>query len=208
MRTLLFGNVRAKVEPVGQFDRAARLGRDVAGLSDGEDRRADRVSGMDDAAAIGRAKAGGLGKAGGDPSDPRRQEAVGAAEHGVLLVDQGGEPHPVGGDHRRQRRIAAKAHHHPRRDAAEEPPCRQRAQRQFGGTRRLAPQRPDRRTGRQAMHGDALEHRLVAGAAAVGGEMHGVAAADQHGSQSARRKQMPAGAAGGDDVVLAHNSNP
>jgi len=66
-----------------QLDGLSGFGRGIGGCCGGKDRRADRVAGIDRAAAIGGAETGGLGKTGCDAGDARRQQAIGAAEDGV-----------------------------------------------------------------------------------------------------------------------------
>ena len=66
---------------------------------------------MHGAAAFGGAQRRGLGEAGGDPRDAPRQQPVGAAEHGVLLVDHGREAELRRRQHRRHRGIAAEPDH-------------------------------------------------------------------------------------------------
>ena len=50
-----------------------------------------------------------LFKGGGDAIDPRRQQTVGPAQHGVLFVNGGVIATEAGGQHSRHRRIAAEA---------------------------------------------------------------------------------------------------
>jgi len=68
-------------------------------------------------AAIGGTQCGGLGKGGRDTAGARRQQAIGAAEHGVLFVNDCGDTQPGCGEHCRHRGISAEADRHIRREA-------------------------------------------------------------------------------------------
>jgi hypothetical protein len=59
-------------------------------------------------------------KGGGDGVDARGKHAIGSAEHGVLLVDGGGDPAQPRRHQGGKRRIAAEAHHRARPYLAQE----------------------------------------------------------------------------------------
>ena len=89
-----------------QAERIVGGARRIGGPGRLARRRPDRVAGLHHLALVTAADAG---HAGGDGADARGEEAVGAAEHGVLLVDDGRHPGPGRRQHRRHGRVAAEA---------------------------------------------------------------------------------------------------
>ena len=81
----------------------------IAGIANRQDRAPHGVSGMYDADAVGEAQAGSRGKTSGDAPGARRQQPIGAAEHGILLVNQGRYSKMGRRQHRRNRRVTTKA---------------------------------------------------------------------------------------------------
>src|SRR6516165_3959090 len=72
-----------------QLDRPARSGYLVAYIANRHDGLPHGIAGMDGTDAVGKAQTCRWGKTGGDHPCARRQQPVGAAEHGVLLVNEG-----------------------------------------------------------------------------------------------------------------------
>lgn len=91
-----------------EFDRLVGSGRGIANGAKGEDRGPDRISGMNRAGTVDRPEPFRVRKPGGNTPGKRRQQPVGAAKHGVLLVDQCRQAKRDCSKHGRQRRIAAK----------------------------------------------------------------------------------------------------
>ena len=82
-----------------------------------------------------RRRCGACGERGRDPRRAAQHQAVGLAQHGVLLVQHGRQAAQAGGDHGRHRGVAAEADDGRRADAAERPPGIEQA----AAERRAAP---------------------------------------------------------------------
>ena len=191
-----------------QLDRPAGFGRRITCRADREDRRAHRVAGMHRAGLVGGAQPGGLGKAGGDAAGARRQQPVGAAEHRVLLMDQGRQAELRRRQHRRHRRIAAEPDHRRRHQPPQQAPRLHHPDRQLGQTVSRV-QRPAAKLAGAHPVDRHPRHRLGERVgAAVGQQMHRAAARHQAARDRLGREQMPAGAAGGEDIDRAHGSSP
>ena len=133
----------------------------------------------------------------------RAEKPVGAAEHGVLLVQDHRRtlPHQTRGQHRRDAGIAAEADHRRGVDAREDPPRLQhaaahrqhrlaRAQRAAAGDAGAADDEPL----------EPREHRALQTAGArVGHQRHAPPARQQFARQRLGGKEVAARAAGGDD---------
>ena len=140
-------------------------------------------------------------KAGRDRAHARRQHAVGAAHHGVLLVDDGRDAAQRRGEQRRNGRIAAEADHHRGLEPRQHEPGLEHAVAQHAC--------------RSCASENGLRPRMVAlgmtcTALAAETRRHGARRANRSTSSTATsrlrqrrgqrlgRKQMAAGAAGGD----------
>jgi hypothetical protein len=64
----------------------------IAGFAKCQDRRPHWISGVDSTNAIGSTETRCVGKTGGNPSCPRRQQPIGAAEYRILLVKECRQP--------------------------------------------------------------------------------------------------------------------
>ena len=129
-----------------------------------------------------------------------REQLVGAAEHGVLLMDQGRDAAQPGSGHRRKGRIAAEADHRRRPQLAHQAEAGEHALAEHpGGARdreRIAA--PERRA-RNHVSGAGREVAAIAGRPLVGCEIDDDAALCERDGQRLGRKQMPSGPAGSDD---------
>ena len=100
-----------------------------------------------------------------------RQQAIGAAEHRVLLVDHGREPELARREHCRHRRIAAETDDRRRIEPAQQPARLEEAERHCGdparALQRTAAERVRRECARMSMPGTGRGERI---GAAVGGE--------------------------------------
>ena len=187
-----------------QADMALRRGVALAG--ERRDGLAHRVAG--DGGGGGGRHPGGGGVAQRQHVGVAAQHPVGAAEHGVLLVQHhaGAAPQRARAQHRRHRGVAAETHQHrgpqPGQDAARLHAAAGERQRRPGGPRQTAPgdagagdheALPSREGGRglATVHGG--------GGARVGHQHDPPAAPQQLGGERLGGEEMPAGAAGGDD---------
>ena len=104
-------STRAPSEPPSTSSRSGRHGGAVGSIGTRHDRRSHRVAGDHDGCRLGQPFR--RGKTQRQPVGIARQRAVGAAQHGVLFVQQhrGTPPQQPRGQHRRDRRIAAESHH-------------------------------------------------------------------------------------------------
>ncbi len=161
-------------------------------------------------------QARGVRETGGNPLDAPRKEAVGASQHGVLLVDHGRNAELAGRQHCRQRGIATEADHRLGIEPAQQTVRLDDADRHPdqapGGLQQPAaePPRPYHRDV------DAGQRGGEGIGAPIGGEVHRRAARNKLLGERLRRKQMSAGAAGGEHEGKsgvrpaggAHNSAP
>ena len=145
----------------------------------------------------------GRGETQRQPVGIPRQEAIGAAQHRVLLVQDHRRPmpHQSRGEHRRDTGIAAEADHRGGMDARQDPPRLRTRHRPA-----TAPPCPRAAAPRPAIAGaadhevlEAGEHRALQSArAGVGHQRHAPAARQQLARQRFGREEMAAGAAGRD----------
>ena len=146
----------------------------------------------------------GLGEGGGDGAGLGGQHAVGPAEHGVLLVQQGRKAGALGGIDRRHRGIAAEADDEGRPQADHEPArleiAAQKLRDALGAAQQAAAGKPRRRDAKDL---DRRQAVAEAAAAAVGDQDHAPAAGEEGAGQRLRRKHMAAGAAGGEQDRVA-----
>ncbi len=188
------------------MDRAIGGGRDIGPVEQGSDVGADRIA---DEPGPGlylgrRAAQGREGRS--HRADRRGQHAVGAAQDGVLFMDQGRAARGHGGDQGRGRRIAAEAHDHVRADAGE------------GGLRLPHPLEDGQARLQQAdgaAAGRGVQRQTFLGgkgvgvllAARIGGQHHAPAARGQFAGQGLGGEHMAASAPGGDDADLVHGNS-
>ena len=138
--------------------------------------------------------AAGLGEGGGDRRAPGGQQAVGAAEHGVLLVQQGRRCRRAGRLDRRHRGIAAEADDEGAAAAGSEPARLETADGRscgdaLGAAQQAAAGKPRRRDAEDL---DRRQAVAEAAAAAVGEQDHAPAAGDAGAPASASAgKQWP-----------------
>ena len=144
----------------------------------------------------------------GDRGRIAGQQAVDAAEHRILLMQDGGDLERACRKQRRKGRIAAEADDHVGPELAVEclgiaPAGKHRAHR-FQPADRAAAQP----SGREDMDGHAVEQAGNLGAAGIGDQPDAVAARFQFRGERMRRDHMPAGAAGRQNHIHAVARSP
>ena len=150
-----------------------------------------------------RHRGGALEAQGHDPGATRDQ-AIGPAQHGVLLVDQEGRAAQKRRHRGRHRRIAAEGRGHGRPQPTKDQKALQRALHEAhdaAGPRQQAPARARRRD--RPARGLALR---VARAPGVGEQRHLRTPLAQRPHHRERWEHVAAGAAGGDDDRRAHST--
>ena len=103
-----------KPQPIGH----RRIGRG----SGGDDRGPHRIAGQRRLGGKPRLIAKHVRKGRGDGGHARRQQPVGAADHGIRVMDDGRHAAPSRRQNRRQRRIAAEADHRRRLEPSDQRP--------------------------------------------------------------------------------------
>jgi hypothetical protein len=201
-----------------QPERVARSRRAVgppAALGDG---RPHWVAGHHHLGSLRRGDALDLGEPGGDRMGPRRQQAVGPAQHRVLLVQHHAQAKAGAGQGGGHRGVAAETDHGVGRQPPQEPACLEIAQGEAGRALRLLGQA----AAGDAPGGDPVgldlgEFGAEPGAALVGDQDRLDAPGDQLPGQGLGREQVAAGAAGRQDHTLGtgichggagHDSSP
>ena len=142
---------------------------------------------------------------GGDRVDPARDDPVDPAEHRILLVDQGRDPVALRRHQRGQRRIAAEADHRRRLERLVEPRGHRPAGEDLADRAEPADRPAAQPAGGEDMDRHALEQPGDARAAIVGDQRDAMAAPHQLLGQRMGGDHVPAGAAGGEDVVAAQH---
>ncbi len=134
-----------------------------------------------------------------DPGRAAREQAIGAAEHGVLFVQDGLDAGALGRQHRRDRSVAAEADHDRGRQAAQDGARLEPAAHQLQRAARPRHQAAaGQAAGADVMHLDLGLAVAEALAARIGDERHAAAARDQLAGQRLGREHVAAGAAGGE----------
>ena len=166
----------------------AREGRDLAAYRIARDARLG---------AVGVAHALGRGEGGGDEAHAGSQEAVGAPEDGVLLVQRRRHAREEGRRHRREGRVAAEAE-----DRVGPPACDEsarldeaHAEAQCCMSAREGPASGDAARG-DHMHLGTRELLAMGEPAAIDDHEHAVAARGERFRRGGRRKDVPARTAG------------
>ena len=193
-----------------QADRSGLVQEGIGCSLLGGDGGAHRHAGMDQFGDQAGVDVTDLGERGGDARHPAGQQAVGAAQHGVLFVHHRRNSRQRGRDHGRHRGIAAKAHHHGGADTGQQRAGLEHAETEFGDTAQLGHRAP----AGDAAGGDAVGFQLaqraaVGGAAPVGDQGQTIAALQQGAGQGLGGEDVAAGTAGGQgDEGRAHASMP
>jgi hypothetical protein len=151
------------------------------------------------ARTVRRADRADLREGRGNAADARREQPVGAAEDGVLLVKQRRHTLPRRCKHGRHRGIAAEAHCRGGRELPQQAARFERAQRQLRGAHDLAQQPRTEAAGANAVERHAREPLAEGLSAAVGEERHREAARHELARQGLGRKHVAPGAAGSED---------
>jgi hypothetical protein len=138
---------------------------------------------------------------GRDGVDAARHQPIDAAEHGVLLVDDGRYAHRSRREQGRQSGVAAEADHRRRPHRFVQSLGHGAAGQDRLGRAEQADRVPGNAAGGQDMDGHAVEQAGNARAALVRHQCDMVAALHQLLGQGMGRDHMPAGAAGGEDIM-------
>ena len=172
---------------------------------------ADRVADQMDLVGMFGLEPLDLAIGGSDRVHPPGEEAVDPAQHRVLFVNYAGDPGRSRRPQRRKGRIAAKADHRAGLEAVEQtqrhPLAFEDRLDPLGPVQRVLAQPP----GRQDMRDQRMRLARQAAAAVVGDQRHVMPAPLQLYRQGKGRDQVPAGAAGRQDIVpgrTAHSLMP
>ena len=153
--------------------------------------------------------AGGFGERGADGGGVTRQQSIGPAQHRVLFVQDDRQTEPAGGHNRRHAGEPAEADHRRRRQSGEQDAGLKHAEGQGAAAGQSA-----QPAAAGAFGGDTVNRQIMAGdferlAARVGDQHRPRTACQQSAGQSLGRKQMAAGAAGGEgDNRPVHAPSP
>ena len=177
-------------------ERSAGVRRGIGRCRRRDHRGPHRIAGARAfAAARSRIEHASVGKPVAIARHARRQQPVGAAHDGVLLVDHGRDAAQRRRQQRRHGRIAAEADHHGGLDAAEQRPGLGGAEREHAAGARKR-ERIAAAQGRARDDVNGARGKFEMRGARVGGEIDRDAALCKRRGQRLGRKQMPAGAAG------------
>ena len=192
-----------------QVDRPVAGRRAIGAIAQSGDLVAHRVADGPRFGLVAGGHAGGFGERGGDGGGVTRQQSIGPAQHRVLFVQDDRQTEPAGGHNRRHAGEPAEADHRRRRQSGEQDAGLKHAEGEGAAAGQSA-----QPAAAGAFGGDTVNRQIMAGdferlAARVGDQHRPRTACQQSAGQSLGRKQMAAGAAGGEgDNRPVHAPSP